>query len=103
MKLDIDSTSYEVDAYRLGYADGGLAIELWDKTQSEIVAVLTTNLGEKLPPNCAYVDTNNFPEAEEFIRKYQLGTKQEGYDKQSGYCIYPLYEFDLSKLTEIEE
>lgn len=45
-----------------------------------------------------FVDTNNWPEAEEFIKKFNLGeaTMFEGH---SGYCTYPLYRFD-KKLVE---
>lgn len=43
------------------------------------------------------MDTNNFPEAEEFIRIHELGTFT-GTTAYSGFCEYPLYRFDLSKI-----
>ena len=61
---------------------------------------LTVCLGENsyiYGLNQAYVDTNNFPEAEEFIKKHKLG-KHTGLFGFSGFCKYPLYEFDLEKI-----
>ncbi len=63
--------------------------ELWD---------MTVNLGQKLPPNQAYIDTNNFPEATVLINNHHLG-KFTGRTKQSGFCKYPLYEFDMTRLA----
>lgn len=60
---------------------------------------LTVNLGVPLPPNMAFIDTNNNPEAPEFLGKYGLA-KFTGGLVQSGYCVYPLYEFDMNKLKE---
>lgn len=68
-------------------------------------ATITVNLPDRqsacLRKNYAFVDTNNCPWAPEFIEKYDLGldTGLVGY---SGYCEYPLYEFNLDKLKQIE-
>ena len=90
---------YKVLAYRnTYYGNGNLAIQLF--TEIEPFATLTVNLNsakEKLPVNQAYVDINNCPWAEEFIAENKLG-KATGKYKSSGFCTYPLYEFDLSKL-----
>ena len=72
------------------YYNGNLRIQLW--CEDGPYATLTTNVERKLPEGMAYVDTNNVPEAEEFIRKYNLGVHQ-GELLFSGYCCYPLYKF----------
>ena len=45
----------------------------------------------------AFVDTNNCPWAEEFIQENGLG-EFTGIYGNSGFCTYPLYEFNLGKL-----
>lgn len=72
-----------------------LAIQLW--CDDGPYATMTVNLGKKLADDMAYVDTNNFPEAESFIKKHRLG-KPTGKYGYSGFCAYPLYQFDLKKL-----
>lgn len=62
--------------------------ELWD---------LTVNLDDKLPHNQAYIDTNNFPDATDIITNNGIG-KFIGKYAHSGFCKYPLYEFDMEKL-----
>ena len=51
----------------------------------EPFADLTVNLGDTTPNYCAYVDTNNLPDAETFIADNELGTFT-GFVKRSGYC-----------------
>lgn len=82
------------------YFNYNLAIRLWTD-DGEPWCTLTVNLpgAEDLPADYAYVDVNNFPEAEEFIKKYNLG-EPTGLTKQSGFVVYPLYKFDLQKLKE---
>ena len=62
--------------------------ELWD---------MTVNFGVKLPHNQAYIDTNNFRDAAIIIPNMKLG-KFIGKVGYSGFCKYPLYEFDMEKL-----
>ena len=85
-----------------------LAIELVDNKTHEPFAILTVNLpdslfneGKDLPPYVQAVDTNNCWWAEDFIKENNLGTPL-GISVPSGYCEYPLYSFDLSKLVEGE-
>lgn len=47
-----------------------------------------------------YIDMNNLPEIKDFIEKYELG-KPTQIKKHAGYCDYPLYKMDLTKLREI--
>lgn len=64
----------------------------------EGVAILTVCLDAiGLKSNEAFVDTNNCPWADSFIETYELGTFT-GKKKPSGYCVYPLYQFDMDKV-----
>lgn len=83
---------------------GGLAIELLctdngkDYIYGEDYGTLTVNLtGEDCKKDESYVDTNNMPNAESFIKEYKLG-KPTGEMKQSGYCFYPKYKFDMEQV-----
>lgn len=99
MKCVTDFGTYDVNTRRTSYCNnGGLAIVLDSPTEGPF-ATLTVNLESKLPANYAFVDTNNCPWAEQFIREHKLG-KPTGMVGYSGYCTYPLYEFDMSKLGE---
>lgn len=66
-------------------------------------AHLTVNLIDALegiatlPEDCAFVDVNNAPWAEAFIKEYDLGIHLGMY-VQSGFVSYPLYKFNLNKL-----
>ena len=83
------------------YCDNdNLAIQVWevdsDGQPCEPYARLTVNLGDKLPNYTAYVDTNNWPDAADFIEDNELGVLI-GWG-HSGYCDYPKYLFDVTKL-----
>ena len=85
------------------YQKGGrLAIELVDE-QYELFTYLTVNLQHEMSKDndksLAFVDTNNNKWAEGYIESHNLGTKT-GFYGLSGYCTYPEYRFDLSKLNE---
>lgn len=78
-------------------ATGGLAVvaylengEEWD--------VITVNLGP-VPEGMAYIDTNNNPWAEKFLKKHKIA-KPTGVVGHSGFCTYPLYMFDMTKFKE---
>ena len=77
--------------------NGNLAIQLW--CEDGPYATLTVNLNHKCKSNCAFVDTNNCPWAEEFIYRYALGVPT-GDMQASGWCIYPEYEFDLDAVNK---
>jgi hypothetical protein len=98
---DYFGSDVNVSAYRSSYRNNGNLAVLLETYEGEPWATLTVNLPDygKLPEDYAFVDTNNCPWAEEFIRKYKLGepTGQYGH---SGYCDYPLYIFDPTKLGD---
>ena len=61
---------------------------------------LTVNLRDGAPDYCGYIDTNNMPEAEEFLRKNDLGYFT-GLVGRSGFSTYPTSCFNVAKLTEL--
>lgn len=77
----------------------GLAIQLWDET-GEPYARLTTSFGEFIgQKNCAYVDVNNCPFAEQLLKQgLALDT---GLEHQSGYVTYPLWQFNEEFLNTV--
>lgn len=75
--------------------NGNLYVGLEDE-EKELLD-MTVNLDMILPPNQAFIDTNNFPDATMLINNNQLG-KFTGRTAQSGFCTYPLYEFDMERL-----
>lgn len=97
MKIKQFGKEYEVTAHKANYYNGNLAIFL--TYDGEPYGNLTVNLSERLLPDTAYVDTNNMPDAERFITENGLG-EFTGKTKDSGYCTYPLYKFNLDKLEE---
>ena len=96
MKIKQFGEEYEVTAHKANYYNGNLAIMLMCD-YGEPYGTITTNLCDGLPQNQAYVDTNNMPDAERFIKDNGLG-EFTGVTKDSGYCTYPLYKFNLDKL-----
>ncbi len=98
-KVSTDFGDYTVQVRKAQYWDNkNLAIELFDPEEGPF-ARLTVNLGKKLPDNQAYVDVNNCPWAERFIEENGLGEHQDKFGI-SGYCVYPLYEFNMDKVCE---
>lgn len=64
---------------------------------SEPFTTLTVNVNPFLQSETdAFVDTNNNPWAERFIRENRLG-KPTGDVSFNGYCSYPLYAFDTAR------
>ncbi len=61
---------------------------------------VTVNLLGSVPPYCAFVDTNNMPELEDFLVKNGIA-EFTGLEQKSGYCTYPLYLFDMEKMRRL--
>lgn len=77
-------------------------IRLWqlhDDGCIEPYANVTVNLRNKLPKNYGFVDTNNLPELEKFLvdNKFAINT---GFHRDSGFCRYPLYLFNLENIRK---
>ena len=76
------------------------------KAPWEIFAVITVNMsgspygdGDYQSDTKAYLDTNNCPWAEDFVNENGIAKPLNLYG-MSGYCTYPLYEFDLNSIWE---
>ena len=81
----------------------GLAVNLdWidpDTNMLEPYGTLTVSFGEYISAkNCAYIDTNNCPFAEQLL-EYGIA-HNTGLTKQSGFCKYPLWVFSEEFLKE---
>lgn len=86
------------------YNNGTLAIQMLSYEEHEgwgPYAVITKNIdpytGDNLQSDTrAFLDTNNCKGIEAFVVENDLATPL-GISARSGYCTYPLYEFNLEK------
>lgn len=91
-----------------GYAQNPMAIAiLLEREAEEEMDVLTVNLRDAfVEPFTGFIDINNHPEAPELIEKAGIGKPYTKFGQpvfmQSGYCKFPLYQFDREKLEEID-
>lgn len=60
---------------------------------------ITVNLGGKCNKDCGYVDVNNNPGIEEFIRNNNLG-EPTCRIRQSGFVVYPEYRFNMEEINK---
>ena len=101
MKLKTRFATYDnlfltVDRYRY---DNSTAVQLWNYTDGPI-ARLTVCLDDKsLDEDEAYLDTNNLPEAVDFVKEYGLG-ELTGDFRRSGWCVYPKVKFNMDELEK---
>lgn len=114
LSVQLYGTEYKIT--RIGVeryqADNILAIQLYCLDEEfgieEPFATLTvcldvTRLSNRpVKKNEAFLDTNNCPWAEEFVKKYKLGTPTD-MTMRSGYCTYPLYKWDIEELEKYKE
>lgn len=80
-----------------------LAVVLVPEEYPEEYSVITVNIDDTNLFCCplAFVDTNNYPNIEKFLTENGLATPV-GVFGQSGYCVYPLYAFNLEKIPEMK-
>ena len=99
MKYNFFGKTYELYIKVGKYStNDNLAITLYTK-DDEPFANLTTNIQKFNSTDVACVDTNNVTEAINLISQYNLG-KATGEYLSSGFCIYPIYKFDLKALQK---
>lgn len=94
-RIKINVTEYQQnDALAIQLLSWNEEFQLW-----EHYGMLTVNLNDSssLAKDCAFVDTNNTPNAAEFIEENGLGTFT-GIMGFSGFCTYPCYKFNLDIL-----
>lgn len=101
-KVETNFGTYEVELGVSEYLNNGsLAIELIDAEEREFFAILTVNIEEeRAGKETAYVDINDCPWATKFIEDNELGEFTGKYGR-SGFCVYPLYKFNLDKIKEV--
>ena len=84
MKIKGYGKEYTVEAKKGMYQNGNLCIQLFCLNEEfgymEPYARLTVNLQDGLTSDLAYVDTNNVPNAEDFINTYD--ERQAEYQKE---------------------
>ncbi len=79
----------------------GLRVNLLELTNSCALKHLTVNLGEKLPPYCAYVDVNSLPGIDKFLVDTNLA-RSVGLSAVIGEtCKYPIYRFNKDLLANL--
>lgn len=102
MKIKCHGKTYDVNVVRKKAMDGkALLIQLYCDDGSPFARLTTfiPGFSDSLKENQAYVDTNNIAEAEEFIVSNGIGKPLSGF-AVSGYCTYPLFEFNLDQISE---
>jgi len=108
IKYSWDRQEYHHNLYLVAdnyQADGSLAIIVMEEKENgedEQFDVITVCL----PWGCAdeshaYIDTNNCSWAEKMLRQHRIAKDTDIWER-SGYCTYPLYEFNLAKFYETE-
>lgn len=101
-------TTYTIKLQLSTYYDGQLALSAlcWDEDLRfwDRYATFTVNLIEvdniPAPEGCAYLDTNNHPEVEDWLTENGLA-EFAGLRKQSGFCTYPLYRLNIEKIKQV--
>lgn len=88
----------------MGEDHSNLAVQLYCDGEYglESFAILTKNFGEYIGMKfCAYIDTNNCQFADQLLQ--QGIAIDTGLTKQSGFCKYPLWQFNEEFLKAVDE
>lgn len=90
-----------IDSYQNNDALAVIVMEVNEDGSEEYFDCITVNLWDSgmLGENRAYIDTNNCSWAEKMLKQHKFA-KDTGYFGHSGFCTYPIYEFDLKKFSE---
>ena len=93
----------EVVACAANYENNGnLAVLLYEKESGEMYGCVSVNL-DFLMPGFAFVDTNNMgEEIVPFLKENKIA-KPTGRYRDSGFCRFQLWEFNMNKLTPIKK
>ena len=101
--VNTDFGTFDVICIPRKYGNGTLAIQMISVKNGHLdepFSILTVNLDNPFTQNStrAYLDTNNNSWAEKFVKKNKIAEDTYITDA-SGFCRYPLYSFNLSRLT----
>lgn len=80
-------------------ADNSLYLGIWNDEEGPIADITVCLGGAKKNESFSYLDMNNCPWAANLVKELEIA-KDTGMTQRSGYCIYPLYEFDMDKVNE---
>lgn len=67
-----------------------------------VATVYLEGQSENLPRDCAFVDTNNWPDVIEVLEAAGLAEELEDEAGVSGFCVYPAMKFNLDKISELK-
>jgi len=100
-KLEYLDEICEVEAYKTSYTENNNLAVIVENDYG--VECITVNLRDNpANENCAFIDTNNQKWAEKFLQDNKIAFPT-GRFAISGFCSYPEYRFDMSKLKEYED
>lgn len=100
-ELALFGRTWRVELRKTEYMMGGLAIEMITD-EGEPFATLTVNLPGYTEEREAFIDTNNCPWAEDFLRENGIASDRH-VTMRSGFCEYPLYRFYKKVIDGMEE
>lgn len=95
-------TQYDIRLIKSIYPYNGRLAVVAYTPEGEPFATFTVCLDTPLSSGneaLAFVDTNNHPNVEKFLKENGLAGPT-GYMARSGFCLYPEYLFDLDKLED---
>lgn len=98
-KIKLQITEYQDGQFALNALCWDDELNFWDNFGTITVNLNYTN-NDPAPENCAYVDTNNMPDIEDWLKENKIA-EYTGKKKVSGYCTYPLYKFDIQRIKSI--
>lgn len=103
-KLEFYGDTYKVWLGSSQYTSNGkLAVIMFDDVEEFTDVSVNIHDTYHIPSSdMAFIDTNNNPWLEEFLQKNRIAEPM-GVHGFSGFCAYPLYRFDLSKLTPLDD
>ena len=98
-KLNFYGKEYNLVVKTSHYTNNDSLAVMIETDEGEPFDTITVNLADGIATDkYQYVDTNNCPWAENFIKSNGLGTPT-GLWGYSGFCKYPLYQFNLKALN----
>lgn len=98
--INVYGHTYKVNVLSTRYTFYNSLAVVMETVNEEPFATITVNLPDSkgLKENLAFIDTNNCPWAVDFLTENKIAI-DTGVRASSGYCTYPLFEFDMSKLS----
>src|SRR5574344_498666 len=83
------------------YYNGNVALNVEDAETGAPYAIATVNT-EKLPKGMAALDTENWPEVVDILKKEGIITGEKLGSVKSGFCEYPIYKLNLDGLEYMQ-